>query len=315
MISVTVLIPAYNEGVTLGANLVSLADYFSIYSDRYEFDYVIVDDGSDDETLAVARTFARFRENVTVLSHPKNAGLGRSLRTGFACARGEYILTLDADMSYSCDLAIKLLDAIDREHADIALASPYMRGGSVVNVPWLRRVLSREANRFLSLATNGRYATLTGMVRAYRRSLVQQLEAKSCGMEINPELLFLALRHGGKVIEVPARLQWSDERRVNTTRTTHKKLAKQVVAVARTGFAYRPSLWLAIPGLFPGLLPLVVALLLLFHATTRELAIGTTITIAVQYSSLAIFAGQLTSFFARAWLPGAHHSNAKAAHQ
>ena len=299
MTSVTVLVPAYNEGITLGANLVKLEDYLSLYSDRYTFDFVIVDDGSVDNTLDVARSFARFRRNAIVLAHPKNAGLGRSLRTGFSVATGEYILTLDADMSYSADLAVELLEAIERDGADIALASPYMRGGEVVNVPWTRRVLSREANRFLSLATNGRYATLTGMVRVYRRAFVAGLEPHSSGMEINPELLFLAIRSGGKIVEVPARLQWSEERRTNRVRTNAAKLAKQAVAVARTGFTFRPSLWLAIPGLVPGLLPVVVAVLLMIHVSAHVLAIGTAVTVVVQYASLAIFAGQLTSFFAR----------------
>lgn len=314
MTTVTVLIPAYNEGIALGANLVRLADYFSLYASRYTFDYVIVDDGSTDETLAVARTFARFRPNVRVLAHPKNAGMGRSLRTGFAVAEGEYILTLDADMSYSADLAMELLEAVETEQADVAMASPYMRGGRVVNVPWLRRLLSREANRFLSLATNGRYATLTAMVRVYRRAFVQKLEPLSSGMEINPELVFLVMRKGGKIVEVPAQLRWSDDRRQSRMRTNFSKLARQTVAVARTGFAFRPSLWLAIPGLVPGLLPIVVAVLLAMHVTARTLAIGTTVTLVVQYSSLAIFAGQLTTFFTRASLT-ARSTHAKAVQQ
>jgi glycosyltransferase involved in cell wall biosynthesis len=299
MTSVTVLVPAYNEGITLGANLVALADYFSLYSDRYTFDYLIVNDGSTDDTLAVAQTFARFRPNVRVLTHETNQGLGQSLQTGFAAAQGMYTLTLDADMSYSADLAIQLLDAIEVQEADIVLASPYMRGGSVVNVPLVRKILSREANRFLSLATNGRYATLTAMVRVYRTQLVKQLEPRSSGMEINPELLFMAIREGAKIVEVPARLQWSDERRSSPVRTNAAKILRQSVAVARTGLSFRPSLWLAIPGLFPGLLPLVVAILLLCHVSGHVLAIGTAVTVAVQYSSLAIFAGQLTTFFAR----------------
>ncbi|HEV3153367.1 MAG TPA: glycosyltransferase family 2 protein [Candidatus Baltobacteraceae bacterium] len=304
MTSVTVLVPAFNEGIALGANLVRLADYFSLYGDRFSFEYVIVDDGSTDDTLAVARTFARFRENVTVLAHTQNSGLGRSLRTGFSVAKGEYVLALDADMSYSADLAIELLETMEAQQADIVMASPYMKGGSVVNVPFMRRVLSREANRFLSLATNGRFATLTAMVRVYRTAFVKQLNAESPGMEINPEIVFAALRSGGKVVEVPARLQWSEERRTSPARTNVKKILNQSLAVARTGFAYRPSLWLAIPGLFPGLLPLVVAILLMLHVPARTLALGAAVTVTIQYTSLAIFAGQLTSFFAHAVVAG-----------
>lgn len=311
MISVTIVIAAYNEGISLGAHLVSLADYLSMYG-AYQFDYVIVDDGSTDETLAVARTFARFRPNVTVVSHPRNAGLGCSLRTGFQYARGEYIVTLDADMSYSADMAIELLEAIEREDADIALASPYMTGGRVVNVPWLRRILSREANRFLSMATNGRYATLTSMVRAYRTKFVTQLKPSAAGMEINPQLLFLALKSGAKVVEIPAQLRWSDDRCASASRTNLRKLAAQTMRVAATAFTFRPSLWLAVPGLFPGLLPLVVAVLFLLHVPARSIAIGTAVTVTIQYLSLGIFAGQLTAFFTNAFLSTKHRAHAKA---
>lgn len=297
MTHVTVLVPAYCEGLALGANLVSLADYFSLYASSYTFDYVIVDDGSTDETLDVAKNFAQFRPNVTVVAHPENLGLGSALRTGFEHASGEYIVTLDSDMSYSPDVAIRLLDALERNHADIALASAYMRGGRVQNVPYWRKALSREANRFLSLATNGRYSTLTCMVRAYRKSFVRGMELEARGMDVNAEIVFLALKKHATIVEIPATLRWSDDRRHGAARMNLRKTIAQTWATLAAGFNFRPSLWLAIPGLVPGLLPAVVALLLLMHVPARTLALGTVITVAVQYSSLAIFAGQLTAFF------------------
>ncbi|HET7815555.1 MAG TPA: glycosyltransferase family 2 protein [Candidatus Baltobacteraceae bacterium] len=297
MTHVTIAVPAYCEGLALGANLVSLADYFSLYGSSYTFEYLIVDDGSTDETLRVANTFARFRPNVKVVSHPKNLGLGGSLRTIFAHATGDYIVTLDADMSYSADVAIRLLDAIERNGADVALASPYMRGGHVANVPYVRRLLSREANRFLSLATNGRYSTLTCMVRAYRRSFVTGLAPVARGMDVNAELVFLTLKNGGKIVEIPATLRWTDDRRTGAPRMNLRKTIAQTWATLAAGLHFRPALWLAIPGLVPGLLPAVVAVLLLLHVPARTLALGTAVTVAVQYTSLAIFAGQLTAFF------------------
>jgi hypothetical protein len=234
---------------------------------------------------------------VTVIAHPKNVGLGGALRTAFANASGDFIVTLDSDMSYSPDVAIELLDALEREHADVALASAYMRGGHVANVPYLRKALSREANRFLSLAAGGRFSTLTCMVRAYRKSFLSTLHPVSNGMDVNAEILFLAIRKRGTIVEIPATLRWSDDRRHGMPRMNLRKTIAQTWATLAAGFAFRPSLWFAIPGLVPGLLPAVVALLLLMHVPARTLALGTALTVAVQYSSLAIFAGQLTAFF------------------
>lgn len=314
MTSVTVVVPAYNEGLALSANLVAISDYFAIHSATFDFRYLIVDDGSTDETFAVAQTFARFRRNVTVVSHDRNYGLGRAIRTAIEHADGEYTIVLDADLSYSPNLAMTLLEELDRSGADIALASAYMRGGRVANVPFMRRVLSREANRLLSLAAGGRYATLTCMVRAYRTAILKALELREDGMQGSAEILLAALRKNAKVVELPAELKWSAERR-DTRGTPHiEKIARQTWATLRMAFSYRPSLWLAVPGLFPGLLPLVVGILLLMHVSASTLAIGTAATVAVQYTSLAIFAGQLGTFFTRALIHSRNGAVQKAFH-
>ncbi len=300
MTSVAAVIPAYNEGGGFAASLACIADYFAIYRGcGYDFQYVIVDDGSKDETLEAARAFARWRNDVRILRHEQNRGLGAALRTAFACVDADLVVVLDADLSYTPATAMELVEALERGGADIALASPYMRGGSVDNVPPMRRVLSREANRVLSLATAGRYATLTCMVRAYRASVLPQLEFRSDGMESSAELLLCALRKKMRVIEIPATLRWSDERRRTRRCMRPARIASRISATLALAFRYRPSLWFAVPGLFPGLLPLVVAILLLMRVSPTSLAVGTTATIVIQYTSLALFTGQLAAFFGR----------------
>ncbi len=298
MTGVTVIIPAYNEGATFASSLVTLADHYSVHHD-YEFKYLIVDDGSSDETYALAQTFARWRENVRVVRHDGNQGLGAALRTAFHEVDTEYAIVLDADMSYSPTTGMELLEALERQQADIALASAYMRGGSVKNVPLVRRVLSREANRLLSFAAAGKYATFTCMVRAFRVSALKQLQFESNRMDSIAEMLLDGLRKNFLVVEVPATLKWSSERRAAPGRLRPGRMFKQMWATMRMAFEYRPSLWLAVPGLFPGLLPIVVAVLLLLRVSPAVLAAGTAATIVVQYTSLAIFAGQAGTFFTR----------------
>ncbi len=313
MTSVTIVVPAYNEGLGFGANLVSLAEQFSFYG-CYDVQFIIVDDGSRDETSIVARTFARYRKSAQVVTHAENYGLGQALRTGFERANGEYTVVIDADMSYTPAVAMELLETIQREDADIALASPYMRGGSVANVPFFRRVLSREANRILSFAAKGHYSTLTCMVRAYRTAFLKQLTFCANGMEANAELLFAAIRKHAKILEVPARLEWSSERRASRGVPNVRKTARQTWATLRLAFSHRPALLLALPGLIPGSWPLVVGILLLMHANAKELAIGSAVILAVQYASLAIFAGQLGQFFTRVFSHSRSLARQKALH-
>jgi hypothetical protein len=194
---------------------------------------------------------------------------------------------------------MELLEALERENADIALASPYMRGGAVVNVPRVRRVLSREANRFLAFSA-GRFSTFTCMVRAYRVSVLKQLAFTSNRMAAVPELLLAAMKHHVRIVEVPAMLKWSEERRAGTHRLNPIDAMKQSAKIIALAFRHRPSLWIAVPGLFPGLLPLVIALLLIMHASASTVAIASAATVAIQYTSLALFAGNLGAFFVRA---------------
>lgn len=296
MTGVTVIVPAYNEGPAFAGALQTIATHLASHEQAYHFSYLIVDDGSNDETSAVAAAFARRFERVRVLRHGENRGLGAALRTAFESVSTDVAVVLDADLSYSPATAMLLIETLERERADVALASPYANGGSVVNVPPLRRVLSREANRFLSLATNGRYATLTCMVRAYRVAALRRLEFRGDRMAAIAEMLLCALRQNLRVVEVPATLAWSQARRNGGRRISLPRITSQICATLLLGCRYRPALWLALPGLFPGLLPLVVALLLAFRVDRATLAIGTTATIVIQYTSLALFTGQITAF-------------------
>jgi dolichol-phosphate mannosyltransferase len=309
--SVTVIVPAYNEGSMFAASLVSIAEYFSMHrAAGYDFRYLIVDDGSRDDTWSAAMGFARWRKDVRVLRHETNRGLGAALRTAFQEVDSELAVVLDADLSYSPATAMRLIETLEHERADIALASPYMHGGLVVNVPPMRRMLSQEANRLLSLATSGRYATLTCMVRAYRVSALRRLQFHNDRMEAVAEMLFSALRQKMLVVEVPATLQWTDERRGHMRRMKFSTLISRVLTTVMIACRYRPALWLALPGLFPGLLPLAVVILLLFHVSGRALAIGTAAIIVVQYASLALFSGQLATFFGRRLRLRAKHQGA-----
>lgn len=314
MTTVTVIVPAYNEGAGFASTLVRIADYYAMHAQSgYDFHYVIIDDGSTDQTYAAAQTFARFRKNVTVLRHDANRGLGAAMRTAFERLATDYAIVLDADLSYTPTTGMELLEALERENADIALASPYMRGGGVVNVPPARRILSREANRFLAFAA-GRFNTFTCMVRAFRVSALKRLRFASDRMASVPELLLSAMKGHVRIVEVPATLKWSDERRWGGHRFSPFRAASQTAEIVALAFRYRPSLWLAVPGLFPGLLPLVIGLLLLFHASAGTIAIASAITIAIQYTSLALFAGRLGAFFARGHLHRPLHHIQKRVH-
>jgi glycosyltransferase involved in cell wall biosynthesis len=297
--SVTIVVPAYNEGPALEAHLRELTQAFDAVNEFGAIDYIVVDDGSTDETHDAAMRVAQTRNDMVIVRHDVNRGLGAALRTAGAQASGELVLTVDSDLSYSTQVLVELLRTACSHNADVVMASAYMKGGKVRDVPLMRAVLSREANRFLSLATGGSFATLTCMVRVYRREFLNRLSFNVDGMDVNAQLAFQAIRAGGNLVEIPATLQWPQQRRRNAGRASLPKITKLTWRTLKCGLAYRPALVLGIPGLIPGLLPAVVAAMLAFRLSPRAIAIGTAITLVVQYGSLAILGGQALSFLRR----------------
>ena len=164
---VSVVVPAYNEAAVVQTNLAVLCGYLRTLEQKYDWEVVVVNDGSKDETSRLARAFAatvRAASSSTTTS--STSGLGQALKFAFGQCRGEVIVTIDMDLSYSPDHIERLVDALRKTKARIVVASCYMPGGKVENVPTFRRWLSVGANRFLSVGSHGRLKTLTGMVRA-----------------------------------------------------------------------------------------------------------------------------------------------------
>ncbi|NJN31010.1 MAG: glycosyltransferase family 2 protein [Synechococcales cyanobacterium RM1_1_8] len=207
---VSLVAPAYNEASILEANLSLLCQHMAQLENEFRWEIVVVNDGSRDNTAQIADALAQQVPQIRVVHHLHNSGLGQALRTGFEHSQGDYIVTLDLDLSYSPEHIETLVRRMRQTGAQVVVASPYMAGGQVSNVPTFRRLLSVWANRFLSLADKGEISTLTGMVRAYDRQFIDSLHPRSMGMDINPEILHKAKLLNERVDEVPAHLNWRD---------------------------------------------------------------------------------------------------------
>jgi glycosyltransferase involved in cell wall biosynthesis len=254
---VSVVLPAYNEAAILAANLKTLREYLATIEDRYRFEIVVVNDGSLDATGAIADEAALGRDDIRVLHHPANFGLGQALKFAFNHCDGDYVVVMDIDLSYSPDHIGRMLDRMRATHAKVVLASPYVEGGSLANVPWLRRVLSVGANRFLSLFARDRYrtlvprgrlSTLTGMVRAYDGRFLRGLSPRSISMEINPEIIYKSMLLRARIEEIPARLDWHLQNAKGPKRRSSMKLLQQIFAVLLSGFIFRPFMFFILPG-------------------------------------------------------------------
>jgi glycosyltransferase involved in cell wall biosynthesis len=246
---VSVVVPAFNEAAMLQPTLTAVCRYMESLHHQYRWELIVVNDGSRDQTGEIADAFAASRTGVRVVHHPRNCGLGQALRSGFNDSRGDYVVVLDSDLSYAPDHIGLLLDRIRMTQAKVVGASPYAKGGKVSYVPWLRRVMSAWANRFLSTVARCSLSTLTGMVRVYDGRFIRALSLRSVGMEVSPEIIYKSLLLRAQIEEIPAHLDWKLQRAVDGGRSSSMKVLPHILSTVFTGFIFSPFVFFLLPGL------------------------------------------------------------------
>jgi glycosyltransferase involved in cell wall biosynthesis len=248
---VSLIVPGYNEAPIVEKNLARLCQQMESLKEEYRWEIIFINDGSTDGTGELAEAFAKTSDNIRVLHQKTNFGAGQAFQCGFNQCRGDYVITLDMDLSYSPDHIKPLLERIRETGAKVVVASPYMNGGRISNIPRLRRKLSIWANRFLSVAAKNNLSTLTSMVRAYDGKFLRTLNLKCMGLEINPEIIYKAMLLQAKIEEIPAHLDWGSQNteRLKRRSKISKKLLRHTITILITGFLFRPVMFFIIPGL------------------------------------------------------------------
>jgi len=220
----SIIIPMFNEAENAEHTLARVEESLASFQGTYEI--IAVNDGSADNTLEVLQEIANQNKRIKVVSYPRNIGRGMALRRGFIEARGEIVVSIDADLSYDPGYITDFIETLRNEpDVDFVLASPYMPGGGVRDVPFLRLWISKLGNKILRLAMPNRIYTSTGIFRAYRRKVLDSLELESDGKEIHLEILSKAMALGFRVKEIPtiltSRKRGSSKFKFKRTATSH----------------------------------------------------------------------------------------------
>ena len=276
---VSIIIPAFNEEALIEKNINLLYDYLELLKNEYEWEVLIVNDGSTDLTGSLAEAAAKSYSNMSVFHHKTNRNLGTSMRTGFNNSKGDYVIVLDIDLSYSPDHIGRLLAKITETDSDMVIASPYMKGGKNTGVPFVRLVLSKTVNFLMRKASRLNIYTFTGMVRAYKGDFVRGINTKSTTFDINPELIFKAYILRGKVLEIPAHLDWTEQNKLGKTRTSSLRIVMGIFNGLVNSFIFRPYAFFWIIGLLIFLISLYIIIWIFintyqFYPMTAELANG-----------------------------------------
>src|SRR5712664_979388 len=213
----SIVIPSFNEELRLPVTLAEISAY--IRASKRETEVIVIDDGSTDRTADVANSFSGEIQRLLVIANKKNRGKGYSVRHGMLEARGRIVLFTDADLSAPIEEADKLLAALGGY--EVAIGS---RGVD----PSLIEVHQSPLREFAGKVFNAVVRAVTGLdftdtqcgfkafVREHARIVFEQQRIERFGFD--PEILFLAKRHGLRAIEIPVRWAHDPQTKLNMIR-------------------------------------------------------------------------------------------------
>lgn len=253
---ISIVVPGFNEALLVETNLGQICDFMKSLENQYDWELIFINDGSTDATGVIADEFAAKRDNVHVLHHPYNFRLGQAMRYAFTQCRGDYIVVLDLDLSYSLDHIPLMMEKIDATKAKIVIASPYREGGKVSNVPWARKWMSKWANKYMSLLVtkdvfSDKITCITGMVRVYDRQFLSKLHLRAMDVDIQPEIIYKAMILRARIVEVPGHLKWIHQQvsdKKGFKRLSSIRVLRSIVYSLISGFVFRPFLFFIMPG-------------------------------------------------------------------
>jgi glycosyltransferase involved in cell wall biosynthesis len=214
---VSVVIPARNEATFLRHLIPRIKECLS----RYQYEIIVVDDGSTDGTGDVARA-----NHIKVVCHEKSLGKGAAMKAGAKYASGRAIVFLDGDGAHDPQEVPKVADAILQGRADLVIGSRALPGHKVPVAPVIRRFSNNLASFFISVIISfflplvtmfrcplrwTRITDCTSGFRAIRKESWQKLNLMSQGFQIETEMLYEAARNKLTIVEVPISCNWNSQ--------------------------------------------------------------------------------------------------------
>jgi glycosyltransferase involved in cell wall biosynthesis len=198
--TLTVFFPMWNEeeyiGRAVGAAREACESLIAA-GEIEDFEILIIDDASTDDTGKIADAMAAADRRVRVVHHPKNRKLGGALKTGYAEAAGELVLYSDADLPFDMDELGKACRVLRHYEADIVSAYRFDRTGE----GYVRVVYSAIYNSLVRWLFGVRLRDINFAFKLTRRQVFDKVTLESEGSFIDAELIVRAMRHGYKVVQ------------------------------------------------------------------------------------------------------------------
>jgi dolichol-phosphate mannosyltransferase len=205
MRNVLVIIPTYNESESIRGLLERLNSARKLIADRFKIDILIVDDSSPDKTAEIAKSLNL--DGLSVLIRKDKNGLGPAYLAGFKQGLEgdyQYFVEMDADLSHQPEQLIDLLGAASEKN--LVIGTRWIPGGSVVNWPIQRKLISRMGTWYAAFVLKLPYKDLTSGFRVLPRELLEkinfdEIETRGYGFQI--EMALKAIESGFDIKQVP----------------------------------------------------------------------------------------------------------------
>ena len=229
------IIPTYNELESLPKTLGRLRSAVPAS------DVLVADDNSPDGTGALADQIAAEDPQVHVMHRKGKEGLGAAYIAGFKWALErdyDVIIEMDADGSHQPEQLPRLLEAVEAG-ADLVIGSRWVAGGSVVNWPFYRQLISRTGSTYARLMLGLSVKDMTAGYRAFRRTTLEKLDleaVESVGYGFQVDLAWRAAKMGLAVVEVPVTFV---ERELGSSKMSGNIVVEAMLNVTKWGLADR----------------------------------------------------------------------------
>eukprot|EP00866_Antonospora_locustae_P000333 jgi/Antlo1/333/1659 len=197
-----IILPTYNEVENLEPLVHMIHNEFAEMSREYII--VIVDDNSPDGTFEKAEALSR-TYNVTSVKRDRKLGLASAYAEGLLHCTGEYVFTMDADISHDPKYLKSFISIQASKNCDVVMSTRYSSNGGVYGWPFWRRAMSRGANNIAQVILGIESSDATSGYRLYRRSTLEFLLSRttSIGYSIQMEIAYLAETCNLRIAEVP----------------------------------------------------------------------------------------------------------------
>jgi dolichyl-phosphate beta-glucosyltransferase len=235
----SVVVPAYNEAAAIGATVQQIADELAGSIDRRDFEVLVVDDGSSDDTAANARA-----AGARVLVQPENRGKGAAVRTGFIDASGRFVVFTDADLAYPPATILSVLQELEAGWDFVVGSRRHDETTTLVRARRLRELGGRAVNWLTHLVLLGHFRDTQCGIKGFRSDIGRMVFERTVidGFAFDVELFLMAEQDHLSLREVPVSILNRTASSVRIVGDT-TQLLRDLIRVRRRAGAggYRPT--------------------------------------------------------------------------